>query len=217
MKIEIQGLEKKIKGNLVLKDINLELTGGTIYGLQGKNGCGKTMLMRTIAGLILPTKGRVVINGKELHKDISIPESIGILIENPSFLADYSGFDNLKMLAMLQGNVSDEEIKELLVQVGLETAGKKKYGKYSLGMKQRLGVAAAIMGKPEIILLDEPINAIDGEGVEEIRKVIRSLCSDERIIIVACHDKEEMALLADEIIQMREGVIISEEIRREGE
>ncbi|MDD7403788.1 MAG: ATP-binding cassette domain-containing protein [Butyribacter sp.] len=217
MKIEIQGLEKKIKGNLVLKDINLELTGGTIYGLQGKNGCGKTMLMRTIAGLILPTKGRVVINGKELHKDISIPESIGILIENPSFLADYSGFDNLKMLAMLQGNVSDEEIKELLVQVGLESAGKKKYGKYSLGMKQRLGVAAAIMGKPEIILLDEPINAIDGEGVEEIRKVIRSLCSDERIIIVACHDKEEMALLADEIIQMREGVIISEEIRREGE
>lgn len=217
MKIEIQGLEKKIKGNLVLKDINLELTGGTIYGLQGKNGCGKTMLMRTIAGLILPTKGRVVINGKELHKDISIPESIGILIENPSFLADYSGFENLKMLAMLQGNVSDEEIKELLVQVGLETAGKKKYGKYSLGMKQRLGVAAAIMGKPEIILLDEPINAIDGEGVEEIRKVIRSLCSDERIIIVACHDKEEMALLADEIIQMREGVIISEEIRREGE
>lgn len=211
MEVKLTELCKTIKQNEVLKDINLKLEGGRIYGIQGKNGCGKTMLMRCIAGLILPTKGTVSINGRILHKDISVPESIGVLIENPSFLPDYSGFDNLKMLGTLQGKISDEEVNALLEKVGLGGAGKKKFGKYSLGMKQRLGIAAAIMGEPDIILLDEPINAIDGEGVEEIRRVILGLRHEERIILVACHDKEEMNLLADEIIFMREGKILQQE------
>lgn len=185
--------------------------GGTVYGLQGKNGSGKTMLMRAISGLIRPTSGRIVINGEQLHKNISIPRSIGLLLENPSLLPEYDASQNLKLLAKMQGGVPEEEIRQLIRDVGLDDAGHKKVEKYSLGMKQRLGIAAAILGSPDIILLDEPINAIDGEGVEEIRSLILSLKNEKRIIIVACHDKEEMNLLADEIVHLRDGRIEGQE------
>ena len=187
MEIVIDHLSKKIKGNVILDQINLTMEGGRIYGLQGKNGCGKTMLMRCIAGLVIPTQGTVTINHQILHRDISLPESIGVLIENPSFLSEYSGYRNLQLLASLKNNVSKSEIEEVLQLVGLSDAEKKKFGEYSLGMKQRLGIAAAIMGKPDIIILDEPINAIDEEGVDQIRQVILDLKSKDRIIIVACH------------------------------
>lgn len=218
MNISIEHFTKKIRGVAVLDDVSLELQGGYIYGLQGKNGCGKTMLMRAIAGLIRPTSGEIYINGKKLHRDMILPESLGILLENPSFLPEYSGYKNLRMLAGLQGGVSGEEIRNLLQEVGLGDAGSKKFGKYSLGMKQRLGVAAAIMGKPEIIMLDEPINAIDGEGVEQMRQLILSLKDPGRIIIVACHDKEEMELLADKVVYLRDGKVASvdEADRKEG-
>ena len=187
------------------------MKGGTVYGLQGKNGSGKTMLMRAISGLIRPTSGRIVINGEQLHKNISIPRSIGLLLENPSLLPEYDASQNLKLLAKMQGGVPEEEIRQLIRDVGLDDAGHKKVEKYSLGMKQRLGIAAAILGSPDIILLDEPINAIDGEGVEEIRSLILSLKNEKRIIIVACHDKEEMNLLADEIVHLRDGRIEGQE------
>ena len=211
MNISIEHVTKKIKDATVLKDICLERKGGTVYGLQGKNGSGKTMLMRAISGLIRPTSGRIVINGEQLHKNISIPRSIGLLLENPSLLPEYDAFQNLKLLAKMQGGVPEEEIRQLIRDVGLEDAGHKKVEKYSLGMKQRLGIAAAILGSPDIILLDEPINAIDGEGVEEIRSLILSLKNEKRIIIVACHDKEEMNLLADEIVHLRDGRIEGQE------
>ena len=211
MNISIEHVTKKIKDATVLKDICLEMKGGTVYGLQGKNGSGKTMLMRAISGLIRPTSGRIVINGEQLHKNISIPRSIGLLLENPSLLPEYDASQNLKLLAKMQGGVPEEEIRQLIRDVGLEDAGHKKVEKYSLGMKQRLGIAAAILGSPDIILLDEPINAIDGEGVEEIRSVILSLKNEKRIIIVACHDKEEMNLLADEIVHLRDGRIEGQE------
>lgn len=204
MNISIEHVTKKIKDATVLKDICLEMKGGTVYGLQGKNGSGKTMLMRAISGLIRPTSGRIVINGEQLHKNISIPRSIGLLLENPSLLPEYDASQNLKLLAKMQGGVPEEEIRQLIRDVGLDDAGHKKVEKYSLGMKQRLGIAAAILGSPDIILLDEPINAIDGEGVEEIRSLILSLKNEKRIIIVACHDKEEMNLLADEIVHLRD-------------
>ena len=165
MNISIEHVTKKIKDATVLKDICLEMKGGTVYGLQGKNGSGKTMLMRAISGLIRPTSGRIVINGEQLHKNISIPRSIGLLLENPSLLPEYDASQNLKLLAKMQGGVPEEEIRQLIRDVGLDDAGHKKVEKYSLGMKQRLGIAAAILGSPDIILLDEPINAIDGEGV----------------------------------------------------
>ena len=204
-------MTKKIKDATVLKDICLEMKGGTVYGLQGKNGSGKTMLMRAISGLIRPTSGRIVINGEQLHKNISIPRSIGLLLENPSLLPEYDASQNLKLLAKMQGGVPEEEIRQLIRDVGLDDAGHKKVEKYSLGMKQRLGIAAAILGSPDIILLDEPIHAIDGEGVEEIRSLILSLKNEKRIIIVACHDKEEMNLLADEIVHLRDGRIEGQE------
>ena len=211
MNISIEHVTKKIKDATVLKDICLEMKGGTVYGLQGKNGSGKTMLMRAISGLIRPPTGRLVINGEQLHKNISIPRSIGLLLENPSLLPEYDASQNLKLLAKMQGGVPEEEIRQLIRDVGLEDAGHKKVEKYSLGMKQRLGIAAAILGSPDIILLDEPINAIDGEGVEEIRSLILSLKNEKRIIIVACHDKEEMNLLADEIVHLRDGRIEGQE------
>ncbi len=211
MNISIEHVTKKIKNATVLKDICLEMKGGTVYGLQGKNGSGKTMLMRAISGLIRPTSGRIVINGEQLHKNISIPRSIGLLLENPSLLPEYDASQNLKLLAKMQGGVPEEEIRQLIRDVGLDDAGHKKVEKYSLGMKQRLGIAAAILGSPDIILLDEPINAIDGEGVEEIRSLILSLKNEKRIIIVACHDKEEMNLLADEIVHLRDGRIEGQE------
>lgn len=210
MKIEITDLKKVIKGTIVLDDINYTFTGGRIYGLCGKNGCGKTMLMRLIAGLIYPSSGTIRIKDKVLGKDISFPESIGMLIENPSFLNEYTGKQNLEMLGSLQKNVDKEEVRRVLEQVGLDPDDKRKFYKYSLGMRQRLGIAAAIMGSPELILLDEPINAIDADGVQEIRAIIRGLSAENRIIIVACHDKSEMDYLADEKIYMSEGRLIKE-------
>ena len=210
MKIEITNLKKVIKGTIVLDDINYTFSGGRIYGLCGKNGCGKTMLMRLIAGLIYPSSGTIRIKDKVLGKDISFPESVGMLIENPSFLNDYTGKQNLEMLAGLQKNVDKAEVRRVLEQVGLDPDDKRKFYKYSLGMRQRLGIAAAIMGSPELILLDEPINAIDTDGVQEIRAIIRGLSAENRIIIVASHDKSEMDYLADEKIYMSEGWLIKE-------
>lgn len=207
MEIKITSLTKKIGKSVVLENINLEFKGGRIYGLRGKNGSGKTMLMRVISGLILPTSGNVEINGRILGKDMSFPESIGILLENPAFIDSFSGYRNLKALADINSLISEEDIKETIQRAGLNPEDKKKYKKYSLGMKQRLGIAAAVMEKPEIILLDEPINALDESGVKEIRDLLFELKSEERIIIVACHDREELEYLADEIIEISDGKI----------
>lgn len=208
--ITLDHISKIIKGSKILTDINLKFYGGKIYGFRGKNGSGKTMLMRVIAGLVLPSEGEVLIKGQKLHSDISIPESIGILLENPSFLDEYTGFQNLKLLAGLNLHLRDKEIRNMLEKVGLAAEADKKYGKYSLGMKQRLGIASAIMGEPEIILLDEPINAIDDRGVGDIRDAIFSLRNDKRVIIISCHDKDELKLLSDEILEISEGRIVDE-------
>lgn len=208
MKIEIKNGCKRIGKTDILKNINLTFTGGHIYGFRGKNGSGKTMLMRAISGLITLTSGEIVINDKVLGKDMSFPDSIGVLIENPAFIDDYSGFINLKVLAQINHRIDDDKIRDTISKVGLDPDDKKKYKKYSLGMKQRLGIAAAIMEEPDIILLDEPINAIDENGVNEIRELLLELKREDRIIIIACHDREELELLSDEIIQISEGEIV---------
>ena len=209
MKIEIRNVTKVIKKTRVIDNVDITFEGGKIYGLSGKNGCGKTMLMRLISGLIYPTEGEVVIDGKILGRDCSFPKSIGLLIENPAFLEEYTAYENLRMLNGVGGNRLDkEEILSLIQSVGLDPHDSRKYYKFSLGMRQRLGIAAAIMGKPDVILLDEPINAIDEDGVSEIRDLVRSLSGEDRIIIIACHDKEEMEYMADEIIYMKDGKIV---------
>lgn len=210
MEIVIENVSKSIHGVEVLKDINVKFEGGKIYGLRGKNGSGKTMIMRMISGLIRPSSGRVIIAGKMLGRDMSFPESIGVLIENPSFISGYTGYKNLKVLADIKGIIGDKQIKESIRKVGLNPEDKRKYRKYSLGMKQRLGIAAAIMEQPDIILLDEPINAIDENGVEQVRKILNELKDMNRVIIIACHDREELERLSDVIYDMAEGRLYSE-------
>lgn len=213
MQIKINNLTKKIHGTTVLDNISLEFNSNKIYGLSGKNGSGKTMLMRAISGLIKPTTGEIIIGDEIMGKDFSFPPSIGVLIENPAFIPKYTGFKNLKLLASIQNKISDTEIKQTLNDVGLNPDDKRPYRKYSLGMKQRLGIACAIMERPEIILLDEPINALDESGVALIKELLLRF-RDNSIIIISCHDREELEYLSDEIFVMSEGRIIEHKLIR---
>lgn len=208
MFIELTNVSKTIKGTVVLDDINLRMESGKVYGLKGKNGSGKTMLMRAVCGLI-STDGTVNINGEILGKDISFPRSIGVLIENPSFINNYTGFKNLKVLASIQNRINDEDIKNALIKVQLDPDDKRTYRKYSLGMKQKLGIAAAFMENPDIIILDEPINALDEAGAKQVHKILEEQKSRGAIIIIACHDREELEMLSDEIIEISEGKIVN--------
>ena len=209
MYIKITDVNKTIKEAPLLRDINLEFTGGKVYGLRGKNGSGKTMLMRAICGLITPDSGIIDINGKILGKDISFPESIGVLIENPAFIGNYTGFKNLKVLASIQNRIGDEQIRKALEDIGLDPDDKRTYRKYSLGMKQKLGIAAAVMESPDIIILDEPINALDDVSVEKVHDILEEQKKRGAVIIIACHDKEELDQLSDEIIEISDGRIIN--------
>ena len=212
IEIKIEGLHKSIKGAVILNDINLHLTSGKIYGIRGKNGSGKTMLMRAISGLLIPDSGSVCINGKVLHEDIEFPESIGVLIENPSFLSQYTGYKNLKLLAGLSVGITDEDIRIALERVGLDPDDKRVYRKYSLGMKEKLGIANAIMGEPDIVILDEPINALDEESVHKIKEVLIELRDKEKLIILACHDREELEFLSDDIYEIKDGAVTNRKV-----
>mgnify|MGYP001632233046 FL=1 len=205
--VRLEDYCKSFKSAEVLKNINLTLESGKVIGLKGKNGSGKTMLMRAISGLILPTSGKVYINDKELGRQISFPPSIGILIENPSFISNYTGFKNLKILASIQNRISDEEIRDAIRKVGLDPDDKRTFKKYSLGMKQRLGIAAAIMERPDIVILDEPINALDEAGAGLIKGLLDELKANGSLIIIACHDTEELNYLSDEIYEIYDGEI----------
>ena len=209
MKIEIKNYTKIIKGSTVLDNINVVFESGKIYGLKGKNGSGKTMLMRAISGLIRPSSGEVMIENEVLGRDISFPRSIGVLIENPAFLANETGCSNLRMLADVGEGVSNEDIEAVLSELGLDSKDKKSYKKYSLGMKQKLGIAAAVMEHPDIIILDEPINALDQDSVEVVKKIIIRERDRGAVIILACHDTEELEYLSDEIVCIQDGKIIS--------
>lgn len=209
--IEVKHICKKLNNNIILQDVSLTLKSGFIYGLKGKNGSGKTMLMRAICGLIKLDSGNITINGEVLHKDISFPKSIGVLIENPSFLNNLTGYENLKILSDLHDKLSEKEIRDTLSAVGLEPYDKRVYRKYSLGMKQKLGIAAAIMGTPDIVILDEPINAIDHEGVLLVRQLLTKVKENGSVVIIACHDREELELLSDIIIPIEKGRVLDYE------
>ena len=206
--IKLSDITKTIKKKTVLENINLEMHAGTVTGFNGINGSGKTMLMRMITGLIRPTSGSVYIDDKELHKDISFPPSVGALLENPAFIDGYTGKENLKLLAGIKGLVTDDEIDEILDFVGLSNAKDKKYKKYSLGMKQRLGIAAAVMEKPEIVILDEPTNSLDSEGVEMVKSLVQREKERQSLVIIACHEYEILKSLSDIIYSIEDGKII---------
>jgi len=204
--IELKDVSKKIKGIEVLKNLNCRFESGKVYGLKGKNGSGKTMLMRAVCGLI-KTSGKIDINGEILGKTISFPRSVGILIENPAFIAGYTGKKNLQVLASIQKRISDEGIVKTLQAVGLDPEDKRTYRKYSLGMKQRLGIAAGVMENPDIVILDEPINALDESGALQVREILKEQKDRGAIVILACHDTEELEFLSDEIINISDGEI----------
>lgn len=206
--IVIQNLSKTIKKNVVIQDISMELQSGTVYGFKGINGSGKTMLMRLICGLIRPTQGEVSINGKVLGKDLSFPESVGVFLENPAFLGSYSGFQNLKLLASIKSVADDEAIRSALSRVGLRPDDHKKYRKYSLGMKQRLGIAAAIMENPDIVILDEPTNSLDTDGVNLVKSVIKDEKKRGALVIISCHDAELLQDLSDETFLLEQGRLV---------
>lgn len=208
MYLELKNVSKSIGKSLILKDINLKMDRGKIYGFWGKNGSGKTMLMRLISGLVFPSEGEIRIDGEVLGKDISFPRSIGVLIESPGFIAGYSGVDNLKALASIQKKVSDKEIENMMEILGLDPKEKKKVKKYSLGMKQKLGIAAALMEYPELIILDEPTNALDEVSVRNIKKILLDLKKDGALILISCHIREEIECLSDEIFCIQEGKIV---------
>ena len=200
---------KVIGHNTVIDNINCTMQTGSITGLKGINGSGKTMMMRLIAGLIYPTEGQVIVDGKVIGKEISFPPSLGVMLENPAFLDTYSGYDNLKLLAGINHSIPDSEIEQALSRVGLLENKGKKYKKYSLGMKQRLGIAAAIMEHPAILLLDEPTNSLDESGVELVKQIVREERARGATVILSCHDAAILEDLADEIISIKLGKIVS--------
>lgn len=203
--IIIENLSKTIKNNKILDNVNLTFESGHVYGLVGRNGSGKTMLLRAICGLIFPDSGKVIIDGKQLHKDISFPESCGIIIENTDLLPNFSAFDNLKMLSEIKNTANDNMIKSAIKSVGLDPDSEKKVKTFSLGMKQRLSIAQALFEDPDILLLDEPTNALDEDGVNDVRRILLEQKKKNKLIIIASHNKEDISLLSDTVISVSNG------------
>lgn len=203
--IIIENLSKTIKNNKILDNVNLTFESGHVYGLVGRNGSGKTMLLRAICGLIFPDSGKVIIDGKQLHKDISFPESCGIIIENTDLLPNFSAFDNLKMLSEIKNTANDNMIKSAIKSVGLDPDSKKKVKTFLLGMKQRLSIAQALFEDPDILLLDEPTNALDEDGVNDVRRILLEQKKKNKLIIIASHNKEDISLLSDTVISVSNG------------
>lgn len=201
--VEIKNYCKSIKSRPILNNVSYNFEYGKIYGLYGHNGSGKTMLLRAIAGLLVPDSGSVVIDGKVLHKDMSSPPSIGIVIENMNLLPQYNAFDNLKILGKIKKTATDEDIKTALERVGLKSDLKVK--KFSLGMKQRLNIAQAVFEKQKIILLDEPTNALDNDGVQLIYKLLKEEKERGALVVITTHHKEDLEEVCDVVLKMTEG------------
>ena len=203
--ISVNHVTKKFKEATVLNDVNVEFKKAEIHGLIGRNGSGKTMLMKCICGLVPITKGTIIINQKQIGKDIQIPDNIGAIIETPGFLPSYSGYQNLLFLSKVKGTISKEQIKQSIRKVGLNPEDKKPVGKYSLGMRQRLGLAQAIMENPELLILDEPMNGLDKEGVSDMRTLLLELKRQGKTIILASHSAEDIDVLCDGVSEMEHG------------
>lgn len=205
--ISIENLNKQFKNQLVLNNINVKFSNEHIYGIIGRNGSGKTVLLKCICGFLKPTTGVISVNHKIVGKDIDFPENLGFIIETPGFLLNYSGYKNLKYLASIRKKIDGNEIKESMSLVGLDSADKKHVGKYSMGMRQRLGIAQAIMEKPDILVLDEPMNALDKNGVEEMRRLFLKMKSEGKLILLTSHNREDIEILCDEVYEMEEGIL----------
>ena len=208
--IELKDVSKRLKKNLVLNHVTYTFEDGRVYGLYGENGSGKTMLLRTVAGLIVPTEGEVICDGKRLHRDISFPENTGIVIENMELLPRFTAEENLKILSQIKKTATDADISDALKAVGLMPKGGKKVKKFSLGMKQRLNIAQAVFEKQNVILLDEPTNALDEEGVAQIYTLIKREKERGALIIIATHHKTDLMQMCDVVLKMSKGRLLAE-------
>lgn len=205
--IEIREVSLTIGKTAILNNVTVSLEAGKIHGLIGRNGSGKTMLMKCICGFIRPTLGEVVVDGKRVGKDVDFPENMGIIIETPGFIPYYSGYKNLKLLAGLRNKIGREEIVQAMEKAGLDPKLKRHVKKYSLGMRQRLGLAQAIMEDPDILILDEPMNGLDKDGVEDMRRYLLDLREQGKTILIASHSSEDISVLCDSVYEMEKGVL----------
>ncbi len=205
--IEVQNVVKRFRDQVVLKNVSISFEKGKIHGIVGRNGSGKTVLFKCICGLMHPEEGVILVNGKRVGRDVDMPEDIGAIIEAPGFLPNYSGYKNLRFLANIRRKIGKEEILNVLKTVGLDPESRKHVGKYSLGMRQRLGIAQAIMEDPEILILDEPMNGLDNAGVQDIRALLLELKAQGKTILLASHNHEDIAALCDTVHEMDGGVL----------
>ena len=211
MIIEIKRVSKSFRGVEVLKDVTMTLESGHVYGFIGHNGSGKTVLLKLICAFLEPTTGEILFNGTNIIKNNEFPPSTRALIERPTFISELSGKENLELLAKVQKKIGGKEIEEVLKKVGLEKDENKLYYKYSLGMKQKLGIAQVLMEDPQILILDEPFNGLDEESAKNIREILLEEKKKGKLIILATHLKEDIELLCDELYKFNDGVVTKEE------
>lgn len=205
--VVVDRVTKRFGEEMVLKETTMTMKRGKVYGIVGNNGSGKTVLMKCICGFLPVTSGSICVGQKYIGRDTDFPESLGLIIETPGFLTEYTGRKNLEILADLKRKVSGKGIRECLQKVGLDPDLKKPVSKYSLGMRQRLGIAQAIMENPEFLILDEPFNGLDKHGVEEIRKILLELKKEGKSILLASHNAEDIRILCDRVFEMDGGIL----------
>ena len=205
--IKVKNCSLTLRNNDILKNVSAEFEKGKIHGLIGRNGSGKTMLMKCICGFVKPTSGEITVNEKVVGRDCDFPDSVGIIIETPGFVPYYSGYKNLKLLADLTGKINGEQVKEAIKQVGIDPDMKRHVKKYSLGMRQRLGLAQAIMEDPEILILDEPMNGLDKDGVNDMRKYLLEFKQRGKTILIVSHSSEDIEVLCDTVLEMDKGIL----------
>lgn len=208
MNVVVDDISKKYGASTVLDHVSLQLESGKIYGLVGRNGSGKTMLLKSICGFVYPDSGSVKIDGKEVKRDSVALAHMGVMIETPGFLPEYTGYQNLMFLAKIQGRIGAKEVIQAIETVGLDPKLKKHVSKYSLGMRQRLGIAQALMENPDILLLDEPMNGLDNDGVSEIRQLLLDCKEQGKLVVIASHTKEDIDILCDEVFHLDHGRIL---------
>lgn len=205
--VKVEHAIKKYGSQTVLQDVSLEVEKGSMIGIVGRNGSGKTVLFKSICGFVPLDEGEITVNGKIIGKDVDMAQNVGAIIENPGFLPNYSGKKNLQFLAKIQNRIGEKEIVQAIRQVGLDPDSKKGVGKYSLGMRQRLGFAQAIMENPDILILDEPMNGLDKHGVEEMRNLLLSLRERGKTILIASHNPLDIDVLCSKVYEMDEGIL----------
>ena len=208
--VEIKSLDKVIKKTKILNSIDLELRENQIYGFYGRNGSGKTMLFRAICGLIIPTNGEIKIFEEVLHQEISFPRSVGVIIEYPGFINQMTGYKNLELLASIKGLIDSDQLHHIIEAVGLDPSDKRKVKQYSLGMKQRLGIAQAIMESPDLIILDEPTNSLDESGVAMLKDILIHEKKRGATILIASHNKADLDELCDSQFKIDHGCLTEE-------